>query len=79
VERSVGIIGEAANRVSTDFRAKYPEVPWRKAAAQGHVLVHEYGDVNQTLLWSLIADHLPRLISQLEVILAEQRDVSAGR
>ena len=34
VERSVQIIGEAANRVSADFRRRNPEIPWQKIADQ---------------------------------------------
>jgi uncharacterized protein with HEPN domain len=30
VERHLEIIGEAANRVSFDFQASHPEIPWRR-------------------------------------------------
>jgi uncharacterized protein with HEPN domain len=68
VERCVQIIGEAANKVSMEFRAEHPEIPWQKAAAQRHVLVHDYGEIDQTLIWSLVREELPKLIASLQAI-----------
>jgi uncharacterized protein with HEPN domain len=45
VERAVEIIGEAARRVSEEFRRQHPEIPWRSMIAQRNVLVHEYGEI----------------------------------
>ena len=33
VIRNLEIIGEATKRISHEFRAKYPDVPWRAMAA----------------------------------------------
>jgi len=33
-ERRIEIIGEAARRVSEDFRADHPHIPWRPIIAQ---------------------------------------------
>lgn len=33
VERLVEIVGEAARRVSPDFRQAHPEIPWRSMIA----------------------------------------------
>jgi uncharacterized protein with HEPN domain len=72
VERSVQIIGEAANRVSDVFRAAHPEIPWRKIAAQRNVLVHDYGEIDQGLIWKLVADNLPPLAVELEKIVGRR-------
>jgi uncharacterized protein with HEPN domain len=66
VERSVEIIGEAANRVSPAFQATHPDLPWSGMVAQRNVLVHDYADIEHMLLWSLVTEHLPPLITQLE-------------
>lgn len=65
VERSVQIIGEAANRVSPEFQQAHPEIPWRRIVSQRNVLVHEYGDVEHALMWDLIERDLPILVEQL--------------
>jgi uncharacterized protein with HEPN domain len=68
VERSIQIIGEAANRVSLEYRAAHPEIPWRRIIAQRNVLVHEYAEIEDRLVWDLIQDHLPELVKQLEAL-----------
>jgi uncharacterized protein with HEPN domain len=53
VERHLEIIGEAANRVSPDFQANHPEIPWRRIIAQRHVIAHEYGEIKHELIWKV--------------------------
>jgi len=70
-ERRIEIIGEAARRLSADFIAAHPETPWRKIITQRHVLAHEYGEIDDELIWRVVTAHLPNLIQQLESILAQ--------
>lgn len=66
VERRIEIIGEAARRVSDAFRRAHPEIPWRAIIAQRHVLAHEYGEIDDRLIWNVCATHIPRLLAALE-------------
>ncbi len=36
------IIGEAANKLSDDLKAQYPEIPWRDIVDFRNVLAHHY-------------------------------------
>ena len=65
VERQVEIIGEAAGKVSADFQSAHPEIPWRGIVAQRHVLAHDYGEVDNSLLWLVATVHSPELARQL--------------
>ena len=65
VERHVEIIGEAAGRVSRAFRQEHLEIPWKKIVAQRHILAHEYGEIEDELLWKVVTVHLPALIDAL--------------
>ncbi|MGD1101878.1 MAG: DUF86 domain-containing protein [Terriglobia bacterium] len=69
VERHIEIIGEAANRVSRGLRAAHPEIPWRQIIAQRNVLTHEYGEVDDALIWRVVSMRIPELINQLERIM----------
>lgn len=51
VERQIEIVGEAARGVSKEFKAAHPEIAWRAIIAQRHVLAHEYGEVEEELVW----------------------------
>lgn len=69
VERNIEIIGEAAGKISKEFRETHPEVPWQQIIAQRHVLVHEYGELEDELLWKVATTRVPELISILEKIM----------
>lgn len=42
VIRNFEIIGEATKKLSDDFRAKYPDIEWRKIAGMRDKLIHDY-------------------------------------
>ena len=65
VEREVEIIGEAANNVSEAMQLAHPEIPWRKIIGQRHRLSHEYGEIQDDILWRVATVHVPELIPQL--------------
>jgi len=68
--RLVEIIGEAANRIPEDIRAKYPELPWLQMIGARNRLIHGYDNVDFDILWVIVQKDLPDLISKLEKILA---------
>jgi uncharacterized protein with HEPN domain len=65
VERAIEIIGEAARRLSSEFRDTHQEIPWRAIIAQRNVLIHEYDGVNPERVWRAVSAEMPRLIEQL--------------
>lgn len=69
VERAVEIIGEAANKLSQKFRDAHPEIAWRTIINQRHVIVHEYGDLEDELIWKVATVSVPELINKLEKLI----------
>lgn len=69
--RLLEIIGEAANRVPEAVRELHPELPWIEMIAARNRLIHGYDSVDFDILWTIVRVDLPRLISQLERILAD--------
>ncbi|HUT54693.1 MAG TPA: HepT-like ribonuclease domain-containing protein [bacterium] len=70
VERRIEIIGEAARRVSEKFREAHPEIPWRKIIAQRNVLIHEYGEVEDEIMWDVATISVPELVRLLEPLVS---------
>jgi uncharacterized protein with HEPN domain len=71
VERSTELNGEAASNISDATRAAHPEIPWRKIVGQRNVLIHDYGDVDDDLVWNLVELEIPALVSILERIVKD--------
>ena len=66
VERQVEIVGEAARGISDPFKTAHPEIPWRPIMAQRHRLAHEYGEIDDALIWRVATAHIPELIRLIE-------------
>ena len=69
IERLLQNIGEAVRRLSPDFRAAHPEIPWQDIIGQRNVLVHEYGRINHDRLWLTGTSEVPDLIVALDALL----------
>ena len=78
VVRRLAVIGEAVKGLPEDFRAQYPEIPWRSIAGARDVLVHEYFRVDLELAWEMVQTELPRLARQVRAIMAAEGYASDG-
>ncbi len=63
--RQLLILGEACKRVSPEFKAKHPEIPWKGVAGFRDVVVHDYADVDAKEVWRILRTNLPELINAL--------------
>ena len=61
VERGVEIISEASRRLPDDLKERHPEIPWKKVAAIGNVIRHDYENVSANALWKAAHDDFPAL------------------
>lgn len=71
VIRNFQVIGEATRHVPQEVRDRYPEIPWSLMQGMRNVLVHDYEDINQEIVWKTIQEKLPPLIGPLQRILRE--------
>lgn len=60
------VIGEAVKRLSPDFRAAHPEVPWKLIAGTRDKLIHFYEGVDLEQVWGMVHSDLPELIRSIE-------------
>ena len=72
--KSIEIVGEAANKVSRDLRAKSPEIPWVDIVAMRNRLIHGYFDINLDIVWQTVTAELPPIIAQLEELLSSSTE-----
>lgn len=70
VIRNFEIIGEASKQLSVDFRAKYPEIEWKKISGMRDKLIHDYIGVDLWAVWAVVENILPKLAIQIDTIIA---------
>jgi uncharacterized protein with HEPN domain len=63
------ILGEAANAVPAEMRARYPELPWARLLALRNRLVHAYFDLDVPVLWNLASTQVVGLRNMIAGIL----------
>lgn len=63
--KCVEIIGEAAYKLSPQFKAAHPETSWNIIEKMRHVLVHGYYQVNPEDVFSVIQNDLNPLREQI--------------
>ena len=69
LERSMELIGEAARRISSNFRAKHVQIPWKEIIGLRNILAHEYGSVDHAQLYATAVKDVPALIAEQETLL----------
>ena len=71
VMKNVESVGEAACRLTHDFKKAQPEIPWKTVQGMRHVLVHDYGNVVSETLYDTAKNDIPLLRQQVEKYLTE--------
>lgn len=74
IVHSIQIIGEAARRVSEEYREMHPEIPWRNIIGMRNQLVHKYDDVDLDVVWRVVQREIPELIALIEPLVPPDVD-----
>lgn len=62
----IEIVGEAASKITREFQAAHPDIPWRKIVGMRHVLVHDYDQIDLDVVWEVVTTDLPALVETLQ-------------
>ncbi|MBI5613545.1 DUF86 domain-containing protein [Candidatus Gottesmanbacteria bacterium] len=69
VIRRLGIIGEAAARLTNEIREKAPKIPWKSIIGLRNIVMHEYSNIKLGEVWDVIQNDLPPLKDELKKLL----------
>jgi uncharacterized protein with HEPN domain len=72
--KQIEIIGEACNRLSEDFKATHPQIPWKPINGFRNISIHEYFGVNFHIVWEIATINLPEFKAKFSAINAEFKD-----
>jgi len=67
--KEIEIAGEAASKVSAQFKKAHPEIPWKTITDTRNRLIHVYFDIDYDKAWEVIAQDFPKLKGQLKPLL----------
>lgn len=65
------IIGEATKRLSPNLRNQHPTIPWKQMAGMRDIVTHHYDEVDPDVVWDVVQDDIPQLITLLEPLVAD--------
>jgi uncharacterized protein with HEPN domain len=68
LQKAMEIIGEAARKITKEFKREHPEIPWTDWIDLRHEFVHEYFRIDLAELWhaaTIIAPQIVELIAPL--------------
>lgn len=68
----IEIVGEAARALSDETKAANPGIPWPAIIGMRNHLVHRYFRIDLDVVWDVLQNHLPPLITQLTPLVPEE-------
>lgn len=71
---TVSQIGELVKEITEETQEKYKEIPWKSMKGMRNKIVHDYENVDLSVLWGTIKQSLPELKNQLKEILVEESE-----
>ena len=69
---AIQIVGEAAAKISAEFREQHSQIPWALITGMRHRLVHAYFDINHDILWTTATESVPELLAQVDGLLSSE-------
>jgi len=69
----IQIIGEAAKKVSSEYRKKWSSLPWKEIAGMRDIIVHEYFGISLGMIWKVATDDIPVIKEQIKRLLENWR------
>lgn len=71
IVKNIEIIGEASNLLTEEFKINHPKTPLKMVAGMRNYIVHEYYQVDNTIIWDVVTHDLPELEKNIISYLAE--------
>lgn len=71
---TVSQIGELSRDISEETQDKYANIPWKSIKGMRNRIVHDYENVDLSVLWGTIKNSLPELKEQLKSILIKETE-----
>ena len=71
---SLSQIGELAKELDEETINNITEIPWKSIKGMRNKIVHDYDNVDLSVLWSTIKNSLPELKDKLKEVIMSDND-----
>ena len=61
-------VSENSDKLTEDFKTYYDNIPWRAIKGLRNRIVHEYGNVDLSVIYDTVKNDIPDLLKELRVI-----------
>jgi uncharacterized protein with HEPN domain len=68
ITRDIEIIGEAASKLSDEFKENNNTIPWGSIIGMRNWLIHGYFNVDSEHIWNTVKKDIPDLVTQLKKV-----------
>lgn len=72
VIRAIEVIGEAAVKISEEYKDLHSEIPWIDIVGMRNHLIHVYFDIEYETVWRTVKTDIPKLILMIKPLLKEK-------
>ena len=66
---NLAIIGEAVRGIPREIEASYPKIPWVEVRGIRNIVIHEYFQVNLSIIWQTLQEDLVSLEVSLQQLI----------
>lgn len=66
VARNFEIIGEAANRISTNYKNANPQIEWTRMRGLRNRIIHDYFGIDHEIMGTILQDNISELIHDIK-------------
>lgn len=66
------IIGEAAAKISSELKNRYPQIQWKEIIGLRNIVVHAYFSVDRDIIWETAATRTTVLRQEIREILEHE-------
>ncbi|MBQ8697012.1 MAG: DUF86 domain-containing protein [Clostridia bacterium] len=61
-------VAENSDKLTEDFKVCHSTIPWRAMKGMRNRIVHEYGNVDMSVVYDTVKKDIPELLAELEAI-----------
>ena len=61
VSMSIMQIGELSKHLASDFKSRFPNIPWHKISGMRNHFAHGYSSMDNRMIWQTATENIPML------------------